>query len=32
MNAFGRGLLRTADDISLALQNAGKTFGFLDDG
>ena len=32
MNAFGRGLFRTADDISLALQNAGKTFGFLDDG
>jgi len=32
MDAFRRGLLRTADDISLAFQNAGKTFGFLADG
>ncbi len=32
MDAFRSGLLRTADDISLAFQNAGKTFGFLADG
>ncbi len=32
MDAVRSGLLRAADDISLALQNGGKTFGFLSDG
>ena len=32
MDAFRRGLVRAADDFSLAFQNAGKSFGFLDDG
>lgn len=32
MDAFRRGLWRLADDVSFAFQNAGKTFGFLDDG
>ena len=32
MDAFRRGSMRVADDISLIIQNAGKTFGFLDDG
>ncbi len=32
MDAFRSSLLRTADDISLAIQNAGKIFGFLADG
>jgi hypothetical protein len=32
MDAFRTGLFRTADDISLAYQNAAKTFGFLTDG
>ncbi len=31
MEAFRKGLLRIADDISLAFQSAGKTFGFLSD-
>lgn len=32
MDAIRRGLLRVADDVSLAFQNAGKSFGYLDDG
>jgi hypothetical protein len=32
MDALRTGLLHAADDISLAFQNAGKTFGFLSDG
>lgn len=32
MDAFRTSLIRTADDIALALQNAGRTFGFLADG
>ena len=32
MDALREGLLRAADDISLAFQNAGQSFGFLADG
>ena len=32
MDALRTSLIRTADDIALAFQNAGKTFGFLADG
>lgn len=32
MNAVGKSLLRLADDISLAMHNAGISFGFLGDG
>lgn len=32
MDAFRTSLIQTADDIALALQNAGRTFGFLADG
>ena len=32
MDAFRRGLVRAADDISLAFLNAGKSFRFLADG
>ena len=32
MDAIRTSLVRTADDIALAFQNAGRTFGFLSDG
>jgi hypothetical protein len=32
MDMFREGILRTADELSLAVQNAGKTFGLLADG
>ncbi len=32
MDAIRRGLLEAADKVSLAFQNAGKAFGFLEDG